>query len=319
MKQLYVFLGVFFILSALQIFWELRFMYVRKNRQIGTEEGQDKIKFMMNFRRRLKIAWVLFIIGMIPFGFGYLGLTIFFMLVSFLALREFVSVMPLKPSDYWPMFCSFYVFLPLQYFFVLTNVPFLFYIFIPVYVFLLSPMLAVASDDNEQFFERASKFQWCQIACIYCISYVPAIAGLELKNGFQSSTLLLFYAIIVFTSDTFQYVFGNYFGERKVAPKISPDKTWEGLIGGIILSTLIGTFMWWLTPFAWWQAMLLALMVSSVGFIGTLVMSGIKGSLKITKWSDLLSSHGGVLDRVDSLIFTAPLFYHVCKYCFSNT
>lgn len=325
MKQLYVFGTVFIMLSLIQVVWNMMYTHACENRDDNTPDKlTQKRDFLINFGRRLKIGWGLFLIGVLPFCFGYVGITIFFALVAFLALREFVSIIHLKASDYWPIFCSFYIFLPIQFFFVLTDVPFLFYIFIPVYVVLLSPMISAITamskdaDAGEQFFERAAKFQWAQIACIYCISYIPAIAGLSLKKGeFESSTLLLFFIIVLFSSDTFQYVFGNLFGKKKIAPNISPNKTWEGLIWGVIIATLIGTAMWWLTPFTWWQAGLLSIMLSIVGFIGGLIMSGIKRSLKIKDWSDLLGSHGGILDRLDSMIYTAPLFYHICKYFFS--
>ena len=224
MKQLYVFLILFCVISLTQLIWSMRYAYVCKHRDIIDPESEGgKRSFLINIGRRLKIAWLLLIVSTIAFCFGYAGITLLFFFISFLALREFVSIMHLKPSDYWPIFCSFYIFLPLQYFFVLTDLPFLFFIFLPVYVFLLSPMIAIASGDDEQFFERASKFQWAQSACIYCVSYIPAIAGMQLKNGhFESSTLLLFYTIVLLASDTFQYFFGNLLGKKKIAPKLSP-------------------------------------------------------------------------------------------------
>lgn len=321
MKQLWFFGGIAFAFLFTQVCWNIAYSRMRKHLPhiiVKPEEESNYTKFIMNFGRRLKVAWTLYFIVAISFCFGYFGITMLFMFVSFLALREFVSIIHLKGSDYWPIFCSFYIFLPLQYFFVLTNIPFLFYIFIPVYVFLLSPMISIAADDDDQFFERASKFQWAQIACIYCVSYIPAIAGMQLKaETWQSSTLLLFFATVIIASDTFQYIFGNWLGKKKIAPKLSPNKTWEGLIYGVIIASIVGTGLWWLTPFKWWQATLLSLLISIFGFAGGLIMSGIKRSLKIKDWSDLLGTHGGVLDRIDSLIFTAPLFYHVCKYFFS--
>ena len=313
MKQLIVFGVAFMILFAMEVYWAMAFQAMRKN----TNSTENRKRFILNFGRRLKMSWAIWLVSAIAFCLGYFGITILFCLVSFLALREFVSLMPLKPADYWPIFCSFYIFLPLQYFFVLANVPFLFFIFIPVYAFLLSPILSVTSGDSEQFFERASKFQWAQIACIYCISYIPAIAGMELKHGtFQSSTLLLFYAIVIFLSDTLQYLFGNWLGKNKIAPTLTPNKTWEGLVYGVLSASAIGASLYHLTPFKWWQALLLSLVITFVGFLGGLVMSAIKRSLKIKDWSELLGAHGGVLDRVDSMIFTAPLFYHLCKYFF---
>lgn len=330
MKQLIIFgIALIFLLGA-QIYLTIKSSQYKKYwivKEPSLDDNgktiikwEDNIgKFLINFSRRLSMSWAMFIVVGFAFLFGFFGLTIFFMLLSFLALREFVSIMHLKPSDYWPMFCSFYIFLPLQYFFVLTDWQFLFFIFIPVYVFLFTPILSVAlADDEEQFFERASKFQWAQIACIYCISYLPAIAGLTLRKGeFQSTTLLIFFICVIAASDSFQYILGNHFGKKKIAPRLSPNKTWEGTIYGILTASVIGAALFWLTPFTWWQSFILALAISTMGFFGGLVLSGIKRSLKIKDWGDVLGAHGGILDRVDAMIFAAPLFYHLCKYFFS--
>lgn len=204
MKQLYVFISLFFLMSFTQIIFALIFKSNKKNN--FSIENKFTKEFLVDFGRRLKVAWVLFFIFVISFSLGKFGITIMFLLISFLALREFISIMHLRASDYWPMFCAFYIFLPLQYFFVLTETSFLFYIFIPVYVFLMSPLISViGTHDDEMFFERTSKFQWAQIACIYCLSYAPAISSIELKNGeFQRSSLLLFLLIVIWLSDSFQ-------------------------------------------------------------------------------------------------------------------
>lgn len=314
MKQLIIFSIVFGFLLIAQCYWSLK---VKSLAKISLEEETD-IKYVTNFGRRLHMSWIMFFIVGFAFMFGFFGLTIFFMLISFLALREFVSIMHLKPSDYWPIFCSFYIFLPLQYFFVITDLQFLFFIFIPVYVFLLSPILSVlAEDDNDQFFERASKFQWAQIACVYCISYLPAIAGLSLKHGqFESTTLLIYFLAVIAASDSFQYIIGNKYGKNKIAPNLSPNKTWEGTIYGVLSASVLGACLYWLTPFAWWQSFLICLAICTMGFLGGLVLSGIKRSLRIKDWGDILGAHGGILDRVDAIIFAAPLFYHMVKYFF---
>jgi phosphatidate cytidylyltransferase len=319
MKQGYIFLIVFVCLLMGQIYWSINFKKISniKQEQEKTNEWVETIsyKFLTNLGKRLKISWVLFVIIGIAFLLGFVGLVIFFSLVSFLAFREFVSVMHLKASDYWPIFCAFYIFLPLQYIFVLIDAQFLFFIFIPVYVFLLSPISSVLAEDDEYFFERASKFQWAQIACIYCLSYLPAIAGLSLKD-FESTGLLIYFMMVIMFSDSLQYVFGNWLGKKKVAPKLSPNKTWEGTIYGIFAASLIGLFLYKLTPFNMLQSFAISLIISITGFFGGLVMSGIKRSLKIKDWGDILGAHGGILDRFDSMIFAAPLFYHMCQYFF---
>lgn len=319
MNQLAVFLMIFVCLTSAQFYWNIEFAKQLKvrNDSIDTWQENDRFKFLSNFGKRLKTSWVIFAITGFSFLLGFFGLVLFFTFISFLALREFLSIVRLKGGDYWPIFCAFYIFLPLQYFFVLIDWQFMFFIFIPVYVFLFTPMLSVvASDDEEQFFERASKFQWAQIACIYCLSYLPAIAGMSLKHHYESTDLLIYFLAIIMFSDSLQYVFGSWLGKKKIAPKISPNKTWEGAIYGILTASLIGMGMYKLTPFTWWQSFIMALIVCIVGFLGGLVMSGIKRSIRVKDWGDILGGHGGILDRVDSMIFAAPLFYHLCQYFF---
>lgn len=319
MNQLAVFLVIFICLISAQVYWNIQF-----SKQLGVRkelgeiwEETEKFKFLSSFGKRLQTSWVIFIVTGFSFLLGFFGLILFFTFISFLALREFLSIVRLKGGDYWPIFCAFYIFLPIQYFFILVDWQFMFFIFIPVYVFLFTPMLSVvASDDEDQFFERAAKFQWAQIACIYCLSYLPAIAGMTLKNKFESADLLMYFLAVIMFSDSLQYVFGSWLGKKKIAPKISPNKTWEGTIYGILTASLVGTAMFKLTPFNWWQSFLMSLIICIVGFLGGLVMSGIKRSIKVKDWGDILGSHGGILDRVDSMIFAAPLFYHLCKYFF---
>lgn len=319
MNQLIVFLIIFLCLTVAQVYWNNEFA---KQLKLRSESGidwieTDRFKFLSNFGKRLKTSWVIFAATGLAFLLGFFGLVLFFTFISFLALREFLSIVRLKGGDYWPIFCAFYIFLPLQYFFVLIDWQFMFFIFIPVYVFLFSPILSVvASDDEEQFFERAAKFQWAQIACIYCLSYLPAIAGMSLRNHYESADLLIYFLAVIMFSDSLQYVFGSWLGKKKIAPKISPNKTWEGAVYGILAASFIGMALCKLTPFTWWQSFLVSLIISVVGLLGGLVMSGIKRSIKIKDWGDILGGHGGILDRVDSMIFAAPLFYHLCKYFF---
>lgn len=317
MKQFYVFSILFFTLFIVHMFWRASLSEFRSNRIISSPFGQKHKKFLLSMGRRFKVTWFLFILVALAFCFGYFGLTVFFMFVSFLCLREFVSIIHLKKSDYWSLFLSFYIFLPLQYLFVLINIPFLFLIFIPVYAVLICPIITMLAGDSEGFFERASKFQWAQIVCIYCISYIPAIAGLKLDGGtFQSSSLLLFFIVVLFMSDVFQYILGNWLQGKKIAVELSENKTWSALITGVFLASLVGLCLYALTPFTPLQAFFISLVIAIFGSLGRLVMSGIKRSLNIKDWSDLLGIQGGALDRVASMMFAAPLFYHLSQYFF---
>jgi phosphatidate cytidylyltransferase len=120
--------------------------------------------------------------------------------------------------------------------------------------------------------------------------------------------------LVVQLSDVLQYVWGKTIGKRRIAPSISPNKTWEGLVGGIVCATAIGTAIWWATPFAPGEAALMALVVTTMGFAGGLIMSAIKRDRGVKDYGAFIEGHGGVLDRIDSLCFAAPVFFHLTRF-----
>jgi phosphatidate cytidylyltransferase len=153
--------------------------------------------------------------------------------------------------------------------------------------------------------------------CVYCVSYAPALLTLEIPGYEDGSAKLLLYLIIVVQgSDVLQYIFGKLFGRHRIAPSVSPNKTWEGFLGGVATATLIGTGLWWATPFAPWQAALMSLVITLMGFSGGLTMSAIKRDGGVKDFGSLIAGHGGVLDRIDSLCFAAPVFFHLTRYFF---
>ncbi len=120
-------------------------------------------------------------------------------------------------------------------------------------------------------------------------------------------------------SDVLQYVWGKLLGRRRIAPDLSPSKTWEGFLGGVASATAVGAALWWMTPFTLSQAAAMALVVTLMGFVGGLVMSAIKRDRGVKDWGHLIAGHGGFLDRLDSVIFAAPVFFHLTRYFWSTT
>jgi phosphatidate cytidylyltransferase len=129
--------------------------------------------------------------------------------------------------------------------------------------------------------------------------------------------LLFFLAIVVELSDVFQYIWGKLLGRRPIAPHISPNKTWEGFIGGTLSAAGAGTLLWWMTPFSPWQAALMSLLIVLMGFFGGIVMSAVKRDAGIKDYGALIPGHGGIMDRIDSLCFAAPVFFHLTRYYFT--
>lgn len=258
--------------------------------------------------------WMVGLLGA-AFLFKRDGVILLFTLISFLALREFITLTQTRRGDHAALAVSFFIALPVQFFLIWIEWYGLWSILIPVYAFLLLPILAALSADTTRFLERAAKVQWGLMICVFCLSHVPALVTLEIADYGQRNLLLIAFLIIVVQgSDVLQYVFGKLFGKHLLAPALSPSKTWEGLIGGILSATALGASLYRLTPFTITQAAIIAFVVCLMGFLGGLVMSAIKRDRGVKDWGHLIEGHGGVLDRIDSLVFAAPIYFHVIRF-----
>jgi phosphatidate cytidylyltransferase len=268
-----------------------------------------------NLNSRIKAWWLMVLVICLAFVFGKGGIIILFMLASLAALREFITLTPTRRGDHAALAASFFVVLPLQYYLIWIEWYGLYSIFIPVYVFLLLPVIATVRGDTRDFMGRVAEIQWGLMICVFCLSHVPALITLQIP-GFQGHGLLLiaFLILVVQSSDVLQYVWGKLLGRHRIAPQLSPSKTVEGTVGGILCATLLGASLWWITPFAAWQAGLIALAINLMGFCGGLVMSAIKRDRGVKDWGWTIEGHGGVLDRLDSVIFAAPIFFHITRF-----
>ncbi|MDO4227187.1 phosphatidate cytidylyltransferase [Neisseria dentiae] len=269
-----------------------------------------------NLNARVYAWWVMTLVLLLAFWFGKTGTVILFFLISFAALREFLTLVYKRRSDYNVMLVCFYVLLPVQYYFVYTEWYGMFSIFIPVYGFLLLPIIASLSGKTEDFLQRTAKTQWAAMIAVFCLSHVPALMNLRLE-GFapgQNVLLLIFMIGVVQSSDVLQYIWGKTIGRRKIMPALSPSKTVAGTVGGIASATLLAVLMAPITPFTAWQAGLIGLIICLMGFFGGLVMSAIKRDHGVKDWGNMIQGHGGMLDRVDSICFAAPVFFHIVRY-----
>jgi phosphatidate cytidylyltransferase len=284
-------------------------------RRVATPEGRATVE---NLNARIRAWWVMVVIFAVCFLLGA-GATILLMaLTSFYTLREFVSLTPTRPADVPQLALAFYVFLPLQYWLIWVDWYGLFAILIPVYAFLLLPSLAALQGDPRDFLLRVARLQWALVLTVYCISHAPALVTLRVPGHEGDGFLLLFFLItVVQLSDVMQYVVGKLFGRTKVAPVISPSKTLEGLLGGGACAVAAGAALWWITPFTPWQAGLMALAIVTMGFLGGLALSAVKRSMGVKDWGTMVKGHGGVLDRMDSVCFAAPIFFHLTRFFFT--
>jgi phosphatidate cytidylyltransferase len=283
-----------------------------------TVKSESSRATIANMNARIRAWWLMAAVFALSLATGGIGSVVLFGLLSFFALREFITLTPTRRADHMTLFWVFFVITPLQYVLVGIGWYGLFSILIPVYAFLFVPIRTAIGGDTQGFLERAAKIQWGLMVCVYCVSYAPAILKLEIP-GYegQNGKLLLYLILVVQISDVLQYVWGKLLGKHKIAPTVSPNKTWEGFVGGILCASAIGTALWWLTPYKPLEAAAMSLVVTLLGFAGGLTMSAIKRDRGVKDYGELIPGHGGILDRIDSICFAAPVLFHLTRYYFS--
>ena len=268
-----------------------------------------------NLNARIRAWWVMVAVFGVAVATGGIGSIILFGIASLLAMREFMTLAPTARTDHSVLVFSFFIFAPIQYALVWAQWYGLFAVLIPVYAFATIPTRMALAGDTTRFLERTSTVQWGLMACVYCVSHAPALLMLQVPGRPAMGATLLFYLVLVAQiSDVMQYIWGKLFGRHPIAPSVSPNKTWEGFIGGVATAIGIGTALYWATPFSPPAAAAMSLAITLLGFAGGLVMSAVKRDRGVKDYGTLIEGHGGVLDRIDSLLFAAPVFFHLTRF-----
>lgn len=245
---------------------------------------------------------------------GKVGVTILFAVASFAALREFLTLTSKVQADHLSLAMAFFAVLPLQYIFVAMEWTGLYAVFIPVYAFLLLPIVSALRGNADRFLIRVAETQWALMIAIFCVSHVPALINLDIAGyGDRAILLVTFLVMVVQLGDLLEYFFGRRIGRTKIAPGLSP-KTWEGVVCGVISAMLIGAMLSWITPFGVMGAIAMAGIASIVGMFGNIVFAAIKRDRGVKDWSHLIPGQGGFVDQLDSVVFAAPIFYHLTQY-----
>ncbi len=266
-------------------------------------------------RQRIQSWYLMVGILFVVLAFSTTAAVVFFGFLSFLALKEFLSIVPMRLSDRNVIFWA-YLSIPLQYYWIISGWYGMFIIFIPVYMFLFLSLRMVLTGETKGFIRAVGTIHWAVMLTVFCISHIAYLLVLPVKNLEAGSIgLVLFLLLITQLNDVFQYVWGKLLGRHKIIPKVSPNKTWEGFLGGLFSIVIICGFVApFLTPLSSIQGLLAGLLISCAGFVGDVVVSSVKRDLQIKDSGNLIPGHGGILDRLDSLTFTAPLFFHLIHY-----
>ncbi|WP_144394134.1 phosphatidate cytidylyltransferase [Pleionea sediminis] len=271
-------------------------------------------------KQRINSWWVM--VAMFAFALlsGVTASIIFFGFISFLALKEYFSIIPTRKVDRRVLFWA-YLSIPLQFYWASIGWYGMFIIFIPVYMLLFIPFRLVLLGETKHFLRAAGSIHWGLMITVFSISHLafltilPATEANANTTSFSGPGLILFTVLLTQLNDVAQYLWGKSLGKRAIVPHISPNKTWEGFLGGVFTTALLGTLVApFLTPLEAWYGFLAGAIIGIAGFIGDITVSALKRELDIKDTSAMIPGHGGILDRLDSLTFTAPLFFHFVRY-----
>lgn len=297
-------LGVVAIMVALTVFGE----WLRARQPAGTVSPGVE-----TFMTRVHSWWAMVVLLSLALLIGLPGVLILFALAAFAALREFLTYASKARADHWALALAFYVVLPAQFVFVGLHWDLLFSVFVPVYAFLLLPVVSALRGDADRFLVRVAETQWGLMVCVFCASHIPALMTLDIPGyAGRGALLIAFLVLVVQAADLLDFYFGRRIGRTRIAPGLSP-RTWEGALLGVISAALVGMGLYWITPFPPLVAGAMAAAAALVGLAGTIVLIAIKRDKGVRDWSHLIPGQGGILDQLAGVLFAAPVFYHLTR------
>ena len=266
--------------------------------------------------QRIHAWWVMVAIFAVALGLGARWSIGFFAFVSFLALKEYLSLIPTRRSDRRVLFWA-YLTIPVQYWWIAQGYFAMFTLFIPVWgLFIVSARMVLVQDTHD-FLRAVGTLQWGMMTMVFALSHVAYLLVLPAQSGGlgDGASLVVYLVLLTELNDVAQYVWGKSFGKRKIVPQVSPGKTFEGLLGGIVTTTVVAVLLApLLTPLDRWDAFAAGLIIGMGGFLGDITISSVKRDIGVKDSGTLIAGHGGVLDRVNSLMATGPLFFHFIRF-----
>ena len=269
-----------------------------------------------NLQQRVASWWVMVALLAAALVLGWQATLALFALISFLALREFLSLAPARREDRLIILASYLV-VPISYGWIAINEYGIYLVFIPVWVFLITPFLMAIIGQTRNYLQRAAGFHWGEVACVYSIGFVVFLMRTPANEPMPAGPAGLVFLLLVATeaNDVAQYCWGKLFGRHKILPTVSPNKTWEGFLGGWVTTAaliwLIGPIF---APLAGLKLAIMAVLLPLAGFAGDVTLSAVKRDIGVKDSSHLIPGHGGILDRIDSLTFTTPLYFHLMTF-----
>ena len=283
------------------------------------DRSDEQLAAHLQFKRDLRAVWVGAILFWVSWASGAFVSTLLFGVISFLALREFVTLTHTRRGDHRSLLLAFFVVLPLQYVIVATRHFDLFTVFIPVYVFLAIPVLSAFGNDPQRFLERTAKIQWGITVCVYGMSHAQALLLLDLPEYRDRGAFLVLYLVLVVAiAQIVQEAASRHLRRRPVARAISRSFSWRAWFIGALTAGVVGAALYWVTPFKPIPALLMGFVAGGSGTLGEFVMKALKRDAGVRNWGGHASVTGavGLLDRVAPLCFAAPVFFHSVRWYF---
>lgn len=272
------------------------------------------------FKRFVQTTWVMVTVFWIAWVSGPVVSVVLFGILSFLALREFITLSHTRRGDHRSLILAFFVVLPLQYWLVGTRHFDLFSVLIPVYVFFAIPVVSALANDPERFLERNAKIQWGIMVCVYGLSHAPALLLLDFPGYEGRGAFLVFFLVVVVQSCmVMQAYVARHYSLAAVAPRISRSFSWRAAANGVMGGAVLGALLYWITPFKAGQAFAMALIACAAGTLGHFVMKALKkdaGVVYRDHEGRMVTGAVGLLDRMAALCFAAPVFFHSVRWYF---
>jgi len=269
---------------------------------------------------RMRSWWVMAVLVGGALLLGWQATAILFAIISFLALKEYLTLAPTRKEDRLIVLLA-YLAVFLNYALIFTDGLFedsyqIYVVFTPVYVFLTAAAVMAWIGRTDGYLATVGIVHWGTVACVYNIGYIAYLMRVpDAQTPAGGAGLVFFLIFITQLNDVAQYCWGKALGRRKITPKVSPNKTWEGAIGGWITAALVFYLLApYFTPLQPLDAAIMAVIVPMAGFFGDITMSAVKRDIGVKDTSHLIPGHGGVMDRLDSLTFAAPIYFHLLAF-----
>lgn len=273
--------------------------------------------FLKEMLDRTHSWWVIFFLYILFFciekNLGYVGLA----LLSASALYEFLGKLDdsqVPRSLRWLCF----IMVPVQFVLCWRSEFLPAVVLIPVVFFVLGTVIVLLFEKTKVIITAPATALWAMLINVYGFAHLALLLSFPALPGSPTGAqgLFLFYIFLTQFNDVLQFLWGTILGRHKIHTEISPKKTWEGLIGGVVTTAVLAVLLHDLTPFDVTQSVIVGLLLATTGFLGDLTVSAIKRSLGLKDMGTVIPGHGGILDRIDSIVLSSLIYFYLVLYWF---